>query len=64
MRRILALKEVEKVDSKNANVLASLCATYMHVGMMKEALSVAKKWQKIAPDSPNGLYHAGFAEPL
>ncbi|MBN1517772.1 tetratricopeptide repeat protein [Candidatus Sumerlaeota bacterium] len=49
---IMALKEVEALDSFNTQILASLCATYMHVGMMKDAAKCAERWLKAAPDNP------------
>ncbi|MFC1601773.1 tetratricopeptide repeat protein [Candidatus Sumerlaeota bacterium] len=49
---IQLLETVSKADSQDPSVLASLCATYMHLGMMKDARRAAKLWEKIDSGNP------------
>ena len=49
---IQSLEKVRKADSKNPTILASLCATYMHLGMMDEARRTALRWKKIESNNP------------
>lgn len=64
---ITALEKVRKNETKDPDTLAELCATFMHLGMMKDAQRVAQRWQKIAPKNPMVyttlgslcLYHRG-----